>query len=229
MSEDDIRLPAPFAFKGERPYINAATMMEHLLPALRRAFPGADAASSQLVINSLKFVAELAGHGVFHIAPGAAEIAADAVMSMAVTLDGTPLTITLHAAEGESDRAPGGREKAMIEGLVIAEDGGGSATICGVSSAEDLFMAVVEANKQIVEKHSLRNGDKPDIRFGYLLNYAMALNPTLAGAEIPITVRNLGVREAGGRQHVLNRVTFSAAGVDTSATICFNTYFRSAT
>ena len=43
MGDDDIRLPAPFAFKGERPYINAATMMEHLLPALRREFPGADA------------------------------------------------------------------------------------------------------------------------------------------------------------------------------------------
>jgi hypothetical protein len=229
MGDDDIRLPAPFAFKGERPYINAATMMEHLLPALRREFPGADAPTSQLVINSLKFMAELTGHGVFRIAPGAAELPDDAVMSMAVTLDGTPLTITLHAAEGEPAREPGGREKAMIEGLAIADGLCGSATICGVASAEDLFMAVVEANKQIVEKHSLRNGDKPDIRFGYLLNYAMALNADLAGAEIPVSVRNLGVREAGGRQHVLNRVSFSAAGVDASATICFNTYFRSAT
>ena len=131
MGEDDIRLLAPFAFKGERPYINAATMMEHLLPALRREIPGADAPSSRLLINSLKFVAELTGHGVFHIAPGAADIADDAVMSMAVSLDGAPLTITLHAAEGApaAAREPGGREKAMIEGLAVADGLGGAATI----------------------------------------------------------------------------------------------------
>ncbi len=231
MGEDEIRIPAPFAFKGERSYINAATMMEHLLPALRRKFPGADAPSSQLVINSLKFVRELAGHGVFHITPGAADIADDAVMSMTVTLDDAPLTISLRAADGAHapDREPGGREKCMIDGLAIADGLGGSATICGVGSAEDLFMAVVEANKQIVERHSLRNGDKPDIRFGYLLNYPMKLNQGLAGSEIPVTVRNLGAREAGGRQHVLNRVSFSASGLNASTTICFNTYFRSAT
>lgn len=231
MSETITR-PVSFSFKGERPYINIATMFEGLLGPLGELAKAAGAPHAMLRLGMMKAVRELAGNGVLTLTSGAKgppEVER-AVLAVSGTLGALPFGAVLAAdpAAHPAARVPGGREREVVADIAPSGRFRGAGTLVDLSSPADLVLGFIEVNKQLHQATLKDEAGAPAIRFGYLSGFQTPLEADFSGLRVPLEVVHIGAQESAGRVHTLNRITLDLPGGGQSFTLCFNYYFGDA-
>ena len=211
-----------FAFIGARDYVHAPTMFEAFRARITAAAGAAE--PGDFSFRFLRVNQTVRANGVIAVAPAdaprpawgrpAAEIACSAAghswYAALYDRDATPI-----------ERRVPAREKTYIGAVDLEQPFTGEAALQGIRDNDDLFQALVEANKQVHLKTLTGDPLSGEVRFRfvYCLDYACA--PEVGGGAGRVRIASEGLRDAGDYLFSLTRLELHLGAYTRAFKLCF--------
>jgi hypothetical protein len=214
--------PSDFAFIGDRDYVHGPTFFEAFREGVLQ-LAGAQAGEA-LRVRYLRVNRTVRANGTIVVAgedeplPGAERPAAE----MSCRAGGR----SWHAAFHEGGQSPitrrtAPRERDFVRDVELSSAFSGVARLQKLRGDDDLFQAVVEANKQ-VHLHTLTGNPlspTPRFRFVYCLDYQCA--PSMGDGTASVRIHSQGLRDLGEYEFSLTALELRLGAFSSSFRLCF--------
>jgi hypothetical protein len=214
-----------FPFNGSRDYVHGPTLLEVFRANVLRLVNGAERTPFAFSFFRVNRLIQFNGCVAIYSAAeaGATSKSTRASAELACTAAGRDFYVGFY----DEDPTPvrhrrDSYEKTLVRSVTASSSFHGAAELCGIRDNDELFQAVVEANKQV---HLMTlTGDpwstKVRFRFAYCLDYTCA--PFQGGTVVGrVTTHNLATRDVGKHFFSLNQMDLEIGDFRSSFKLCF--------
>jgi hypothetical protein len=214
-----------FPFNGERDYVHGPTLFEIFRTMILDETGGND--DSAFRFSYFRVNQPILANGLIRIFGSDETETRKAVGPAMAELACRAADQDFYAAFYDENRHPikhrrESLEKTFINEITLCDPLNGTARLGGIASNNDLFQAVVEANKQIHMETVTGDRWSNDVkfRFAYCLNYTCPPTGHLKNLG-EVNVRFLGSQEAGGNFFSLTELDLTIGGFASTFKLCF--------